>query len=80
MFRPMEKIIVPTIRDLYPNLSVEELALAEDNLEQYLLLMLRIYERVKADPESYARFRALTETIHAVSLNSSRSAPLPDTS
>jgi hypothetical protein len=68
----------PTIHDLYPNLSEKELAIAEDNLEQYLLLMLRIYERIQGDPESYARFRALTEKIHAVSLKPSRSVPLPD--
>src|SRR5580698_8516673 len=74
----MDNNVVPTIRDLYPNLSENELAIAEDNLEQYLLLMLRIYERIQADPESYARFRALTEQIHGVSLKSSRSDRLSD--
>ena len=74
----MDKKAAPTIRDLYPNLSEKEIAVAEDNLEQYLLLMLRIYERIQGDPESYARFRALTEKIHAVSLKSSRSVSLPD--
>ena len=63
----MEKKPAPSIRDLYPNFTEKELAEAEDNLEQYLLLMLRIYERIRADPESYARFRALTEKIPAVS-------------
>ena len=74
----METKPAPTIRDLYPDFTDEQLAEAEDNLEQYLLLMLRIYERIQGDPESYARFRALTEKIHAVSLKPSRSAPLPD--
>jgi hypothetical protein len=74
----METKPAPTIRDLYPDFTDEQLAEAEDNLEQYLLLMLRIYERIHGDPESYARFRALTEKIHAVSLKTSRSAPLPD--
>jgi hypothetical protein len=75
----MEKKPTPTIQDLYPHFTEKELHEAEDNLEQYLLLVLRIYERIQGDPESYARFRALTEKIHAVSCKSSRSAPLPDT-
>lgn len=51
----------PTIRTLYPKLTDDELRQAEDNLEQYLLLVLRIYERVISDPVSYAQFRALLE-------------------
>lgn len=35
----------PTIRELYPELSEEELREAEDKLERYILLVLRIYER-----------------------------------
>lgn len=46
----------PTIRELYPNLTDTELAEAEDYLERYLALVLRIFERVasqtvpQADP------------------------------
>ena len=74
----MDKIPTPTIRDLYPNFTEQELAEAEDNLERYLALVLRIYERIQADPESYAHFRALTEKIRAVSCKSSESNTLPD--
>jgi len=35
----------PTIRDLYPDYTEHELAQAEGNLERYLVLVLRIYER-----------------------------------
>lgn len=35
----------PSIRDLYPHFTEAELAIAEDNLEQYLMLVLRIFER-----------------------------------
>ncbi len=49
-----------TIRALYPRLSEEELREAEENLDRYLELALRIYERVRGDPQAYARFRALT--------------------
>ncbi|HEV2694280.1 MAG TPA: hypothetical protein VG347_15405 [Verrucomicrobiae bacterium] len=35
----------PTIRDLYPTFTEQELAEAEDNLERYLTLVLGIFER-----------------------------------
>lgn len=73
----MESKPTPTIRDLYPNLTDQELVIAEENIGQYLSLALRIYERILAEPESYARFRALTEKIRAVSYRTSRSNPLP---
>ena len=49
-----------TIRDLYPHLTDEELRVAEENLERYLELELRVYERILGDPDAYARFKALT--------------------
>lgn len=49
-----------TIRDLYPHLNDEELKEAEENLERYLELILRIYERIINDPEAYSTFKALT--------------------
>ena len=48
------------IRDLYPHLNEEELKQAEENLRRYVELELRVYERILADPEAYAAFRALT--------------------
>lgn len=38
-----------TIRDLYPHLSEKELREAEENLRQYLQVLLRIYERIEAE-------------------------------
>ena len=49
-----------SIRDLYPRLNDEDLKEAEENLKQYVELELRVYERIFADPEAYARFKALT--------------------
>ena len=37
------------IKELYPTLSEAELAQAEDNLERYLALVLRIFERIEAE-------------------------------
>lgn len=39
----------PTIRDLYPHLSEGELAKAEENLDRYLEIVLRIFERLEAE-------------------------------
>lgn len=58
----MDKEPSPTIRDLYPNLNGEELRQAEENLEQYLALALRVYERVASAPQTYAQFRTLIDT------------------
>ena len=49
----------PELRKLYPNLSDEELLEAEENLKGYLEVVLRIYERIRSDPEEYARFKKL---------------------
>ncbi len=48
-------------------MTPEELHAAEDRLEQYLVLILRIYDRITSDPESYAQFRLLTGKTGAVS-------------
>jgi hypothetical protein len=49
-----------TIRDLYPDLDDEQLKEAEENLQRYLELTLRIYDRIRQDPDAYARFKTLT--------------------
>jgi len=40
-----KKTPAKTIRDLYPNLTDEQLAEVEDTWERYLALVLRIFER-----------------------------------
>lgn len=62
----MDKDSAPTIRELYPHLSDEQLREAEDNMEQYLALALRVYERIAADPAAYAQFRTLTASTGTV--------------
>jgi hypothetical protein len=51
----------PTIRDLYPNFTEQELAEAEDNLERYLTLVLSIFERRELE-----RAEQLTEDGNAI--------------
>ena len=38
-----------TIRDLYPHLTEKELEDAKDNLDRYLALVLRIFERMEVE-------------------------------
>ena len=37
------------MKDLYPHLTQEELEIAEQNLERYLAVMIRIAERLKSE-------------------------------
>jgi hypothetical protein len=55
----MQYEIDPTLRDLYPNLSDVELLDVQDSLDQYAELLLRIYERICADPSAYDTFQQL---------------------
>ncbi len=47
------------LRRLYPALTDEELREARENLDRYLELTVRLYERLLADPEAYRRFQDL---------------------
>lgn len=42
-----------TIRDLYPNMSDAELAEAEANLKAYVAVIVRIYDRLKAEGKEW---------------------------
>lgn len=64
----MDKNPTPTIRDLYPHLSEKELTEAEDNLDRYLALVLRIFERVESEADPQADL--LTPHIGALGCNS----------
>jgi hypothetical protein len=44
-----------TIRDLYPHMSEEDLAVAEANLKRYAAVIVRIYERLKAEGKSWPK-------------------------
>lgn len=48
----MSKPSIPSIRDLYPTLSDAELAEVEGNLDEYLTLVLRIFDRLQADAQA----------------------------
>jgi hypothetical protein len=45
----MVKKPAPTIRDLYPHFTDEQLAEAEDAHDRYLAIVLRIFERLELE-------------------------------
>jgi hypothetical protein len=51
-----------TIGDLFPELTEEQQREAAENLDRYMAVVLRIYERIRHDPEAYQRFRTLTDS------------------
>lgn len=67
----------PTIADLYPHFNEAQRVEAEENLERYLELALRIYERIQADPEAASHLRALTPSSGNPTMNSDRSIQPP---
>lgn len=68
----------PTIRDLFPSFNDEQLRAAEESLDEYLQLVASMYSRIVADPEAYARFRALTVSEPYVTIRAMRSKPTND--
>ena len=49
MTAPLDKKPAPTIRDLYPHFTDEQLAEAEDAHDRYLAIVLRIFERLELE-------------------------------
>ena len=44
-----------TIRDLYPHMTEEELAVAEANLRRYVAVIVRIYDRLQAEGKPWPK-------------------------
>jgi hypothetical protein len=67
--RPEREI---TLRELYPNLSDVQLEEADENLRQYVALVLRVLERLKLDPDAWTHFEALTASRRESRMNHER--------
>ena len=48
----------PSIEELWPGQSKEWYARAEENIDQYLALVIRIYDRMKAEGKDVSRMIA----------------------
>jgi hypothetical protein len=66
-----KKTTAKTIRDLYPNLTDEQLAEVEDTWERYLALVLRIFERQELEKAAQLTEDADTLPCEALASNSS---------
>jgi hypothetical protein len=62
----------PSLRDLYPGLSDEDLKVHEEFFDRLLDVALRIYDGVRADPARYEAFKALTKAKRSPTLKGSR--------
>jgi hypothetical protein len=54
-----------TIRDLYPQMTEEELAVAEVNLKRYVAVIVRIYDRLRAEGKPWPKPRNVDLTLYA---------------
>lgn len=54
---------VTTLKDLYPYLTDKQIKEAEENLERYLEVILRIYRRIHTDQENL-RFDSLIKSYY----------------
>ena len=50
---------VDVLRRAYPDWSAQQLKEAEEALDQYFEVVMRIYERIRKDPKLYEEFKAL---------------------
>lgn len=62
-----------TIRDLYPHLSEPELKEAEENLDRYFELVLRICERIQLEAEERCSPTPLTGSDHDAKIQDTKS-------
>jgi len=67
--------VAPTIHELYPGLDQEQAAKAEENLEHYLDLILRIFGHLESNPVRYPQASTLTEKTGTLSCTPPRSNP-----
>ena len=63
----------PTIRDLYPHATDQELEEAEEFFMWYADFTLRMYERIAHDPTAYREFKALTAALQTATMESDHS-------
>ena len=61
----MQKLVGPEAKD-WSGAEIEE---ASENLRQYVALVLRVLERLEADPEALAHFDTLTASREAHRIN-----------
>lgn len=48
---------VPTLREIYPHLSDDELAEVDARINQHIRIVMDIYDRISADPVAYAELK-----------------------
>ena len=67
---------MPTLEALYPFADDAQKREAEGSLDEYLTLVLRMYERITSDPQEYTRLRTLIKCTGTLSCTPPGSIPL----
>jgi hypothetical protein len=52
-----QKEHVPTLREIYPNFSDEELAEVGERIDRHIRIVMDIYDRIYANPVEYAELK-----------------------
>ena len=67
----------PSLRELYPHFDDGQLKHAEDILERYVALTLRIYERIREDPAAWSLLQSLTAAAQTSKIEAARPSSPP---
>jgi hypothetical protein len=70
---PEQQKHIPTFSELYPHLTEQERADAEDRFDRYLALAVRIFKRLESDPSFPENLRTLTAERDDLTMNAERS-------
>ncbi|MDA2928029.1 hypothetical protein MYX78_12510 [Acidobacteria bacterium AH-259-G07] len=62
------KKIASIVRKFYPQLNENQIQEAEENLMDFLEVVLEIYEDIRSDPQAYAQLKTLTASNREVTI------------
>lgn len=54
-----DRPILPGLRETYPTFSDDKLREVQDRMERYLRLVIRVYDRISADPVEYQKYKKI---------------------
>lgn len=65
MMKPTTR--VPTLRELYPYLSDDQLTEVGERIDRHIRIVMDMYDRISADPVEYAKLKeALARPRHQI--------------
>jgi len=74
---PVPEARFRSLSKAFPDIPEASLDQAEASLDRYLAIVLRIYDRLVADPADYARFKVLTAFPQNAEMDGCADSPRP---